>query len=398
MTHHGLMDLFDTPERLRVAILGSTGSIGSQALEVVRAYPERFEVVALAANSDTGGLLAQAKEFEVSLLGIVCGPLDAPDGCTVFEGEHSAERVVQESDAHLVLNAVVGAAGLRATMATILAGKTLALANKESLVAGGELVMSKVMEGQLRPVDSEHSSLWQLLEGLPPHRVRRVLLTGSGGPFRGKSLSDLKKVTVEGALNHPVWEMGPKITIDSSTLMNKGLEVIEAHFLFGLTYDEIQVVIHPQGMVHGMVETMDGSVFAHAAPPDMRLPIQLAMAFPDRLGAPADRLSGVGARIDWTAPQSMTFEPPDLEAFRCLALAFDAGRQAGTYPAVLNAANETAVEAFLAGKLDYLGIPAVVEDVLGRHESCEPSLEAILEQDAWARSQAATIIDSRSTI
>ncbi len=390
------MDLFDIPERLRVAILGSTGSIGSQALEVVRAYPERFEVVALAAGSDTGSLIAQAKEFEVSLLGVVNGPLDVPDGCTVFEGEHSAEKVVQESDAHLVLNAVVGAAGLRATMATILAGKTLAIANKESLVAGGELVMSKAMEGQLRPVDSEHSSLWQLLDGLPPDRVRRVMLTGSGGPFRGKSIAELEMVTVAGALNHPVWEMGPKITIDSSTLMNKGLEVIEAHFLFGLTYDEIQVVIHPQGMVHGMVETMDASVFAHAAPTDMRLPIQLAMAFPDRLGAPPNRLSGVPGRIDWTVPQSMTFEPPDLDTFRCLALAFEAGRRGGTYPAVLNAANEMAVEAFLADRLDYLGIPAVVEGVLERHESCEPSLETILEQDVWARSQAGAMIDARS--
>jgi 1-deoxy-D-xylulose-5-phosphate reductoisomerase len=391
MTDHGLMDLFDIPERLRIAILGSTGSIGRQALEVVRAYPDRFEVVALAAGSDAAALSQQVTEFGVPLAGVVNGPLDVPDGSVVFEGEHSAERVVQESDAHLVLNAVVGAAGLRATMATVLAGKTLALANKESLVAGGELVMSKVMEGQLRPVDSEHSSLWQLLDGLPPDRVRRVLLTGSGGPFRGRTSEDLKQVTVAGALNHPVWAMGPKITVDSSTLMNKGLEVIEAHFLFGLTYDEIQVVIHPQGMVHGMVETMDGSVFAHAAPPDMRLPIQLAMAWPDRLGAPA-------GRIDWTATQSMTFEPPDLETFRCLALAFEAGRQSGTYPAVLNAANEIAVGAFLDERLDYLGIPAVVESVLERHTSCEPSLEAILEQDAWARSEAASLINSRSLV
>ncbi|HEX2179516.1 MAG TPA: 1-deoxy-D-xylulose-5-phosphate reductoisomerase [Actinomycetota bacterium] len=385
------MDLFDTPERLRIAILGSTGSIGRQALEVVRAYPDRFEIVALAAGSDAAALSDQLSEFRVPLAGVVNGPVAAPDGTVVFEGEHSAERVVQESDAHLVLNAVVGAAGLRATMATVLAGKTLALANKESLVAGGELVMSKVMEGQLRPVDSEHSSLWQLLDGLPPDRVRRVILTGSGGPFRGRTSEDLKEVTVAGALNHPVWAMGPKITVDSSTLMNKGLEVIEAHFLFGLTYDEIQVVIHPQGMVHGMVETMDGSVFAHAAPPDMRLPIQLAMAWPDRLGAPA-------GRIDWTTAQSMTFEPPDLETFRCLALAFEAGRQSGTYPAVLNAANEIAVGAFLDERLDYLGIPAVVESVLERHTSCEPSLEAILEQDAWARSEAASLIDSRSLV
>ncbi len=392
------MDLFDSPQSIRVAILGSTGSIGTQALEVVRAYPERFEVVALAAGSDTAALTAQAKEFDVKLLGIVSRPLDAPDGVTVFEGADSAERVVQESDAHLVLNAVVGSAGLKATMATILAGKTLALANKESLVAGGELVMSKTFQGQLRPVDSEHSSLWQLLDELPPDRVRKVLLTGSGGPFRGRTTEDLREVTVANAINHPVWSMGPKISVDSSTLMNKGLEVIEAHYLFGLTYDEIQVVIHPQGMVHGMVETMDGSVFAHAAPPDMRLPIQLAMAYPDRLGAPSNRDGKPPGRIDWTTPVSMTFEAPDLETFRCLSLAYEAGRKGGTFPAVLNAANEAAVEAFIAERLDYLGIPSIVETVLERHEGCEPSLEAILEQDAWARSEAASLINSRSLV
>lgn len=382
------MDSVTTFEPRRLAILGSTGSIGRQALQVVRAHPERFEVVALAAGSDGEALMAQAKEFGVGLVGLARGPLDVPDGVRLIEGEHSAEQLVAESDADLVLNAVVGAAGLRATVGTITAGKTLALANKESLVAGGELVMSKVMVGQLRPVDSEHSALWQLLEGLPPDRVRRVLLTGSGGPFRGRCASELRSVTGAEAMKHPVWQMGPKITVDSSTLMNKGLEVIEAHFLFGLTYDEIQVVIHPQGMVHGMVETTDGGVFAHAAPADMRFPIQLALSWPDRLGAPA-------GRIDWTAPQTMTFEPPDLETFPCLALAFDAGRRAGTYPAVLNAANEVAVEAFISDRLDYPGIPWVVESVLGMHRGVEASLDAVLEQDSWARKTAARLIRKR---
>ncbi|MEX2552292.1 MAG: 1-deoxy-D-xylulose-5-phosphate reductoisomerase [Actinomycetota bacterium] len=384
------MDFLDEPERLRIAVLGSTGSIGRQTLEVARAYPDRFDVVALAAGADAEGLLAQAKEFEVKLIGLVDGDPDVADGVRLLRGEHSAEHLVQECDAHIVLNAVVGSSGLQATMATIAAGKILALANKESLVAGGELVMSKVMEGQLRPVDSEHSALWQLLDGLPADQVRRVLLTGSGGPFRGRTAEDLKDVTISEALKHPVWEMGPKITVDSSTLMNKGLEVIEAHFLFGLTYDEIQVVIHPQGMIHGMVQTMDGCVFAHAAPPDMRLPIQLALSWPDRLGAAA-------GKIDWTVPQSMTFEPADTDTFRCLALAYHVGRLGGTYPAVLNAANEAAVEAFIDQDLDFLGIPWVVETVVEEHKVCEPNLDAILEQDAWARARARELIRARSS-
>lgn len=389
MSHDGLMDLFSSPEPLRIAVLGSTGSIGRQTLDVARAYPERFEVVALAAGSDTGSLSDQINEFKVPLAGVVAGDLDIDGATKVLSGEDSAERVVQESNAQLVLNAVVGAAGLKATMATIAAGKTLALANKESLVAGGELVMSKVTEGQLRPVDSEHSALWQLLEGLPPDQVRRVVLTGSGGPFRGCTKEELRSATLDQALNHPVWQMGKKITVDSSTLMNKGLEVIEAHYLFGLTYDEIQVTIHPQGMIHGMVEADDGCLFAHAAPPDMRMPIQLAMSWPDRLGAPA-------GRIDWSECHTMTFEPADTDVFRCLALAFEAGRQGGTYPAVLNAANEAAVEAFIDGRVDFLGIAATVEAVLDAHDSTEPNLEAIIEQDTWARAKARELVEQRS--
>lgn len=389
MSDDGLMDLFSSPEPLRIAVLGSTGSIGRQTLDVARAHPDRFKVVALAAGSDASGLSDQVKEFNVPLVGVVAGDLNVDGSTQVVAGEDSAERVVQDSDSQLVLNAVVGSAGLKATMATIAAGKTLALANKESLVAGGELVMSKATEGQLRPVDSEHSALWQLLEGLPPSQVRRVVLTGSGGPFRGRTKEELQSVTLEEALNHPVWRMGKKITVDSSTLMNKGLEVIEAHYLFGLTYDEIQVTIHPQGMIHGMVEADDGCVFAHAAPPDMRLPIQLAMSWPDRLGAPA-------GRIDWTKCHSMTFEPADTEAFRCLALAFEAGRNGGTYPAVLNAANEEVVKAFIDGRVDFLGIAATVEAVLEAHDSTEPTLEAIIEQDSWARAEARKLVEQRS--
>lgn len=395
MTDDELMtDIFAgrTEDPIRIAILGSTGSIGRQALEVVRAHPGRFQVAALVAGSDWEGLLAQAKEFDVGLVGLasesLCGleAMGLPEQVEVVAGEDAAEVVVQKSDAHVVLNAVMGAAGLKATMGTILSEKILALANKESLVAAGELVMGKASPGQIRPVDSEHSALWQVLNGLEPQDVRKVILTGSGGPFRGRSKRDLAAVSPAEALEHPVWEMGPKITIDSATLMNKGLEVIEAHFLFGFTYDEIDVVIHPEGLIHAMAETVDGAVFAHAAPPDMRLPIQLAMGWPDRLRPPG------GKRIDWASGPKMSFEQPDVETFRCLPLAIEAGRRGDTYPAVLNAANEIAVEAYLQGRLGYLGIAEVVEQVLESHIPAEPVLEGVLETDVWARSEAARII------
>jgi 1-deoxy-D-xylulose-5-phosphate reductoisomerase len=372
----------DAAEPLSVAILGSTGSIGRQALEVVRDHPGRFRVTALTANADAETLLAQAKEFDVALLGLTEGPLDAPDHVRVITGDRASAEVAEEAEASVVLNAVVGAAGLRATMATLLAGKILALANKESLVAAGELVMAKAGPGQIRPVDSEHSAMWQLLRAAEPQQVRRAIITGSGGPFRGRTAEALAQVRVEEALKHPVWAMGPKITVDSSTLMNKGLEVIEAHFLFGFTYDEIDVVIHPQSIVHAMVETVDGAVFVHAAPPDMRLPIQLALVWPERFAPPS------GKRLDWAAIGSLTFEPPDLETFRCLALAYEAGRRGDSYPAVLNGANECAVGAFLDGRLGFLGIAEVVERVLNAHEPVPPSLEGVLEADAWARQRA----------
>jgi 1-deoxy-D-xylulose-5-phosphate reductoisomerase len=384
-------DLFgEVAERVSVAILGSTGSIGTQALEVVRAHPDRFKVTALTANSDGDTLLAQAKEFDVPLLGLTAGGMEAPSGTTLVDGAMASAEVAEAAEASVVLNAVVGAAGLQATLATLRAGKTLALANKESLVAAGELVMAKAGPGQIRPVDSEHSALWQLLHSIAPDQVRRALVTGSGGPFRGRTREDLGTVDVQQALAHPVWAMGPKITVDSSTLMNKGLEVIEAHFLFGFTYDEIDVVIHPQGTVHALVETVDGAVFVHAAPPDMRLPIQLALAWPDRLGAPG------GKRLDWATLGTLTFEPPDTDTFRCLGLAYQAARLGDTYPAVLNAANEVAVGAFLDGRLAYLGIPEVVERVLDAHEPIAPSLEGVLEVDAWARERASATIAAGS--
>lgn len=383
-------ELFGRTEPVRVALLGSTGSIGRQALDVVRANPDQFKVVALAAATDAQGLAAQAAEFQVSLVGIEHGPIEVPESASLIEGKLAAAKVAEETDAEVILNAVVGAAGLHATMATILSGKTLALANKESLVAAGEFVMGKAQAGQIRPVDSEHSALWQILEQLPPHVVRKIVITGSGGPFRGRRRQELTGVSVEEALAHPVWQMGRKITIDSATLMNKGLEVIEAHFLFGFTYDEIDVVIHPQGLIHALVEATDGAVFAHAAPPDMRLPIQIALGWPERLSPPG------GKRIDLATAWEATFEPPDTETFRCLGLAYEAGRSGDTFPAVLNAANEVAVEAFLAQRIGFLTIPEIVQSVMEEHSPAEASLESVLEQDFWARARAAEIISGSS--
>lgn len=387
-----MTDIFNSPgpEPVRVAVLGSTGSIGRQALDVVRSNPGRFRLTAVAGRGDCEGLLAQAKEFEVGLIGIAEGPARDgafPDDLEVITGPDSAEVVAQKAEADIVLNAVMGAAGLKATLATLAAGKTLALANKESLVAAGELVMAKAAPGQIRPVDSEHSALWQILQGLAPDEVRKAVLTGSGGPFRGKSRSQLAHVTADQALEHPVWDMGAKITIDSATLMNKGLEVIEAHFLFGFTYDEVEVVIHPEGLIHAMAETMDGAVFCHAAYPDMRLPIQLALAWPERLGPPG------GKRIDWSSRRAFTFEEPDADTFRCLSLALEAGRKGDTFPAVLNAANEVAVKAFLEQRIGFLKIAETAEEVLNRHEPEEPVLEAILEADRWARAGASRIVE-----
>lgn len=379
------MDMWSQSGPIEIAILGSTGSIGRQALDVCRTYPERFKPVALVAGSDGEALLAQAKEFDVPLVGLADGVVSPPDGLEVIDGPDAAERVAEVGSAQVVLNAVVGAAGLKATMATIASGRTLALANKESLVAAGELVMAKAGPGQIRPVDSEHSALWQLLAATRADEVRQIVVTGSGGPFRGRGRDELDEVTVDQALAHPVWEMGRKITIDSATLMNKGLEVIEAHFLFGFTYDEIDVVIHPEGLIHGMVETVDGAVLMHAAPPDMRLPIQVALAWPEKVSRPPS--SG----IDWVG-RACTFELPDRDAFPCLGLAFEAGRKGDTYPAVLNAANEVAVRAFLEEKIRFMQIPEIVERTLEQHEPIEPRLEGVLEADTWARDVASALV------
>ena len=368
--------------RRRVAVLGSTGSVGTQALDVVRNHRDCYEVVALAAGRNTELLAAQASEFGV-----------APDRArSGLDDVEVLAAFAALDDVDVVLNAVVGFAGLPATIAALEAGKRLALANKESLIAGGPVVQAARTSGggEIVPVDSEHSAIFQALRSGTIDEVRAVILTASGGPFRGRTRDELERVTLEDALKHPTWDMGAKITIDSSTLMNKGLEVIEAHELFGVDYDRVRVVVHPQSVVHGMVEFCDGAVLAQLSMPDMRLPIGLALGAPERLDEP------FGA-IDWTTLGSLTFEPPDLEAFPCLTLAYEAGRSGGSAPAVLSAANEIAVEAFLARRIPWLAIADVNHRVLDEASSAGEvgnvrDVADVLEADRGARARAREIV------
>jgi 1-deoxy-D-xylulose-5-phosphate reductoisomerase len=375
-----------------VAIAGSTGSIGTQTIDVVRAEPDRFEVVALAAWSSADALVAQARDLHPKL--VVVGDADraaevaagVPPGTEVQAGPEALARVGTVAD--VCVNGVVGFAGLRLTLATLAAGRRLALANKESLIAGGPVVravLDRPGAGHIVPVDSEHGAIHQCLAanaGGDPSRVARIVLTASGGPFRGRSRADLARVTVDDALAHPTWSMGPKITVDSSTLMNKGLEVIEAHELFGVDYDRIEVVVHPQSIVHSMVEMTDGSTIAQLSRPDMRLPIGYALAWPDRIGTPF-------GRIDWASCGPLEFEAPDHEAFPCLGFAYAAGRRGGTAPALLNAANEEAVAAFLGGRIAWVGIPDVLESVLSRHDGGQADgVDAVIEADRQGREAA----------
>lgn len=370
-----------------LAILGSTGSIGRQAVQVAARFPERIKVVALAAHSSAETLVEQATALGVPRVALVdpAGAATAREAlptAEVLSGADAAARAAEGAD--IVLNALVGSAGLEATLVALRSGSRLALANKESLVVGGELVMRHATGGNLIPVDSEHSAIFQCLVGESAAEVERIWLTASGGPFRGSSLAALEAATVEQALAHPTWQMGPKITVDSATLMNKGLEVIEAHRLFAMPYERIQVVVHPQSVVHSMVEFADGSVKAHVGVTDMRIPIQYALSFPERWEAPLQPL-------DFTALSDLTFEPADQQVFRCLGLAYEAGAAGGTMPAVLNAANEVAVAAFLDGGISLASIPQVIEAVMNEHAT-EPleSVEQVLAADKWARQSAST--------
>ena len=371
----------------RVAIAGSSGSIGTQTLDVVRAenarLPGSYQVVALAVAGSAEAVIEQAREFGPSVVAVTDPAArrlvaDALPGVEVV-----AEIAAVVAPAGVVVNGVVGFAGLDVTIETLRAGKRLALANKESLIAAGPVVqpLRDTPGAELVPVDSEHCALHQCLRSSVDsgREVARLLLTASGGPFRGRSAADLAEVTVDDALAHPTWSMGPKIPVDSSTLMNKGLEVIEAHELYGTPYDDIDVVVHPQSIVHSMVEFDDGSTIAQLSLPDMRLPIGYALGYPNRIGSPF-------GRIDWTALDRLDFEPPDRSTFRCLDLAYEAGRAGGTAPAWLSAANEVAVDAFLAGILRWNEIPDVCVDVLAMHDGVTPhTVEDVIEADAQAR-------------
>ena len=372
-----------------LSLLGSTGSIGAQALEVVRREPEHFKVAVLGASSSVELLCAQAREFlpeavvvsEPSLAATLAN--DLPSGTEVFTGTEGLKQAAKIGD--VVLNAVVGFAGLPVTLAALESGRRLALANKESLIAGAPVVQrARLTPGaQIVPVDSEHCALHQCLRaGRGAEEVARLVLTASGGPFRGRARADLQGVTVEEALAHPTWKMGPKVTVDSSTLMNKGLEIIEAHELFGIGYDHIDVIVHPQSIVHSMVEFSDGAVVAQLSEPDMRLPIGYALGFPQRLRHP------FGA-IDWSKMHHLDFELPDREVFGCLGMAEQAGREGGLAPAWLNAGNEVAVAAFLAGRISWGAIEVVVGDTLeGFDHVVATDAEDVIEADRRARQRA----------
>jgi 1-deoxy-D-xylulose-5-phosphate reductoisomerase len=385
------------PIARRLLILGSTGSIGLQALDVL-AGSDELELVGLSAQSSARTLVDQARRHGVTRIALTDedsaaeAARDWPEGL-VLAGAEGLVRLIVESDADLVLNALVGSAGLGPTVAALGEGIDLALANKESLVVGGELVMAlaEATGARILPVDSEHSALLQLITGEMPGTVERLTLTASGGPFRGWSPDRLATVTVEQALRHPTWEMGGKITIDSATLMNKGLEVIEAHHLFGTPYDRIDVVVHPQSIVHSLVALSDGATLAHLGYPDMRVPISYALHYPDRAALTVPRL-------DLAAVGSLTFEPVDPVAFPCLRLAREAAAAGGTGPCVLNAANEIAVHAFLAGRLTFTAIPEVIAAALDELGS-EPvrAFETLFEADRRAREHARREVASRAS-
>lgn len=375
----------------RIAILGSTGSIGCNAIQVIEHLGPPYRLTALSAHRQVDKLLEQARRHRPSAVAVT-DPQAATQvahelkslGITLYTGSAGLVDLVQRQDVDVVLAAVVGSAGLPAVLAAVEAGKRLALANKESLVVAGSLLIdaAKRKGVPILPVDSEHSAIFQAMQGGRLAEVRRVILTASGGPFRNASLEQMRQASVDDALNHPTWRMGNKITIDSATLFNKGLELIEACRLFDLPPQKVEVVIHPESIVHSMVEFVDGSTLAQLSPPDMRTPIQYALTWPQRLG-------GVGRMMDWTQPTCLHFEPPDMERFVALRLAYDVAQRGGTLGAVLNAANEVAVEAFLAKKVAFFEISRIVELTICKHRlQPRPTLDDLLETDRWARRTA----------
>ena len=376
----------------RLAVLGSTGSIGRQTLDVVRALPHRFHIVGLAAGQNIDLLAEQISEFRPQF--VYYSPVSNQDekaeahltniGCEFLP----LEDIACHSQVDTVVIATSGKAGLSPTLAAVKAGKNVALANKESLVMAGEIITTeaKLSGAQILPIDSEHSAIWQCLNGETQKAVQ-LILTASGGPFHRYSLTQLKEVTVEQALKHPSWQMGRKVTIDSATLMNKGLEVIEAHWLFNMPFDSIGVLIHHQSIIHSMVEFIDGSIKAQLSYPDMRLPIQYALSYPDRLHNPQL------PRVNWSNINNLTFEQPDLNTFPCLRLAVEAGKKGGTYPAVLCAADEVAVELFLSQRIRFVDIAGFVEQTLEQHQAvAHPTIEEIMAADAWAREKVRQLV------
>jgi 1-deoxy-D-xylulose-5-phosphate reductoisomerase len=386
-----------------IALLGSTGSIGQQTLEVVRRFPEYFRIVGLAARSNVSLLEQQAREFEPSLVACFADTpsVEAAARATfpnVVLGEQGLLEVTTHPQADIVVAATSGLMGLEPTLAAIRAGKTIALANKETLVMAGHLVMQEAQRSgvSILPVDSEHSAIWQCLRGEQSKEVNRLLLTASGGPFRRATLEQIRSVTVEQALAHPTWRMGPKITVDSATLMNKGLEVLEAHWLFEIPYERIDVIVHPESIIHSMVEFVDGSLKMQASLPSMHLPILDALSYPARLNTAG---KGLVRELHWSDVGQLNFEALDETRFPCFRLALDAARRGGTYPSVLVGADEEAVALFLDGKIEFSRIAELIEAVLEQHRSVEqPDIAAILEATAWARQATREIIMSHFTI
>ncbi|MCM0591015.1 MAG: 1-deoxy-D-xylulose-5-phosphate reductoisomerase [Gloeotrichia echinulata IR180] len=377
-----------------ITLLGSTGSIGTQTLDIVAQYPDQFRIVGLAAGSNVEMLATQIRQFRPSIAAIwseeklpalQAAIKDVDPQPILLAGEAGVIEVARYGDAQTVVTGIVGCAGLLPTIAAIEAGKDIALANKETLIAGAPVVLPLIDKHQVKilPADSEHSAIFQCLQGLPKGGLRKILLTASGGAFRDWDVAKLAEVTVADAIKHPNWSMGRKITVDSATLMNKGLEVIEAHFLFGLDYENIEIVIHPQSIIHSLIELQDTSVLAQLGWPDMRLPLLYALSWPDRIYTDWERLDLVKAG-------NLTFREPDHQKYPCMGLAYAVGKAGGSMPAVLNAANEQAVALFLAEKIHFLDIPRCIELVCDRHQNdncINPSLDDILAADKWARQE-----------
>ncbi len=375
----------------RIAVLGSTGSIGTSCLEVIAAHRSEMTLAGVSANSSWELLSRQAANFsprfavlcDTSLEGHIDNTAFGKDTELLF-GDEGIHKLVTDPDIDVVVTGIVGAAGLRGTWAALESGKRVAVANKETLVVAGPLVMdlARTHGAEVIPVDSEHSAVFQAMQAGQTREIRRIVLTSSGGPFRGSTSEELAQVTPESALAHPTWQMGPKITVDSATMMNKALEVIEARWLFGLDVDQIEIAVHPQSIVHSLVEFVDGSVIAQLSPPDMKLPIQYALTYPRRIPSPTTPL-------DFNTPFSLDFEPPNLDAFPALRLGFEVARRGGSAGAVLNAANEVAVERFLDGRLGFNDIPRLCQDILDNHDfDTSPTLDDLLGQDRRARVEA----------